>query len=394
MDLRTTAAQLGSLLQLPGNRIVGLPGCSNIFQAHQSKGHFLVDWGQIDGIMRYRSVQQNDTKSNELVYNTSVDPITACGSDPGCHDLWFGHRSGRLAVFQQRQVQKVSFFNHNIRPAVTRSRSSSFRRWIDRKSATLRRKLEGDDDGDESNEANMPIKWNSPIVLIKHKAEITAIAISVEFKIVVSVSMDGSAAIWDLNNLSYVREIPRPVNMLSSKISLVAVSPTLGDIVTVHSRPESRVCLNRSSESSTLVDDESFEVTENYNLDYVNVTMASSRDQLRLHTVNAGYVEHVFMEYPIQSICYTAIKEGCGINCIAVGLDNGIIRLYSSWNLALVREITTNPYDTFGIKSLIYSRNQQLVVLTTSNVIQTWKSEGLPGTSPQILELPIRRSVG
>ncbi|XP_055527786.1 lysosomal-trafficking regulator [Wyeomyia smithii] len=393
-DLRTASTQLGSLVHFSGNRIVGLPGCASIFQAQHSKSHFIVDWGQIDGVIRYRSVQQSDTKSSELVYNTSMDPITACGSDPNCHDLWFGHRSGRIAVFQQRQTQKVSFFNHNIRPSVTRSRSSSFRRWIDRKSATLRRKLEGDDDEDEANEANIPIKWNFPVVLIKHKAEITAIAISVEFKIVVSVSMDGSAAIWDYNNLSYVREIPRPVNVISSKISLVAVSPTLGDIVTVHSRPESRVCLNRSSESSTLVDDESFEVTENYNMDYVNVTMASSRDQLRLHTINASYVEHVFMECPVQSVCYTAIKEGCGINCIAVGLDNGVIRLYSSWNLALVREITTNPYDTFGIKSIIYARNQQLVVLTTSNVIQTWKSEGLPGTSPQILELPIRRSVG
>ncbi|XP_053681926.1 lysosomal-trafficking regulator [Sabethes cyaneus] len=393
-DLRTAATQLATLVQLSGNRIVGLPACTNIYQAQQSKSHYVIDWGQIDGVIHYRSVHQSDVRSHELVYNTSVDPITACGSDPTSHDLWFGHRSGRIAVFQQKLEQKVSFFNPNIRPAVTRSRSSSFRRWIDRKSATLRRKLEGDEDGDESNEANVPIKWNFPIILIKHKAEITGIAISVEFKIVVSISMDGSAAIWDYNNLSYVREIPRPVNMLSSKISLVAISPTLGDIITVHSRSESTVRLNRSSESSTLVDDESFEVTENYNQDYVNVTMASDRDQLRLHTVNAAYVEHVFMECPVQSLCYTAIKEGCGVNCIAVCLDSGTIRLYSSWNLALVREITVNPYDTFGIRSLIYSRNHQLVVLTTGNVIQAWKSEGLPGASPQILELPIRRSVG
>ncbi|XP_058449976.1 lysosomal-trafficking regulator [Malaya genurostris] len=392
VDMRTMMAHMTTMVQLNGNKIVGLSSHSNIFQGQQSKSQFVVNWGQLDDVIRYRSVQQCDAKSNEIVYNSSMDPITACGTDPYCTDIWFGHQSGRIAVFQQQQIRKVSFFNHNIRPAVTRSRSSSFRRWFDRKSATLRRKLEGDDDSDDSSDT-MPIKWNFPVILIKHRAEITGIAISTEFKIVVSVSMDGSAAIWDYNSLSYVREIPRPVNVINSKIHLIAISPTLGDIVTVHSRLESRTGLSRSSESSTLVDDESFEVTENYNLDYVNVSMSSSRDQLRLHTINAKYVEHVFLESPVTALCYTAVKEGCGVNCIAVGLDNGIIRLYSSWNLAMVREITTNPYDVFGLKCIIYSRNQHLVLLTTSNVIQTWKSEGLPGASPQILELPIRRSI-
>ncbi|EAT41394.1 AAEL006935-PA [Aedes aegypti] len=129
-------------------------------------------------------------------------------------------------------------------------------------------------------------------------------------------------------------------------------------------------------------------------MDYVNVAMVSSRDQLRLHTINAKYVEHVFMESPVMAVCYTSVKEGCGVNCIAVGMECGVIRLYSSWNLALVREITTNLGDPFGIISLIYSKNQHLVVLMSSNVIQTWKSEGLPGTSPQISELPVRRSIG
>ncbi|XP_058811878.1 lysosomal-trafficking regulator [Topomyia yanbarensis] len=392
VDMRSMATHITSLAQLNGNKVVGLSYRSNIFQGQQSKSQYVVNWGQIDDVIRYRSIQQSDTKSNELVYNSNMDPITACGSDPNCTDIWFGHQSGRIAVFQQQQVRKVSFFNHNIRPAVTPSRSSSFRRWLDRKSATLRRKLEGDDDSDDTSDT-MPIKWNFPVILIKHRAEITGIAISTEFKIVVSVSMDGSAAIWDYNNLSYVREIPRPVNVINSKINLVAISSTLGDIVTVHSRLESKLGLNRSTESSTLVDDESFEVTENYNLDYVNVSMSSSRDQLRLHTINAKYVEHVFLECPVTALCYTAVKEGCGVNCIAVGLENGVVRLYSSWNLAMVREITTNPYDAFGLKSIIYSRNQHLVILTTSNVIQIWKSEGLPGTSPQILELPIRRSI-
>ncbi|KAL9693408.1 hypothetical protein quinque_012693 [Culex quinquefasciatus] len=395
VDIKTVVGSLATLVQLDGNRIVGIPERTNIFRGPQSRGYYFIDWGKVDNVVRFRSIHESDARSSELVYNTNVDPITACGSDPNCADIWFGHRSGRIAVFQQKQVRKVSFFNHNIQPAVTRTRSSSFRKWIGRKSANWRKRLEGDDDGEET-VGPVPVKWNFPVVLIKHRAEITAIAISTEFKIVVSVSMDGTAAIWDYNTLSYVREIPKPVNVINSKISLVCISPTLGDIVTVHSSQESsrRSVSRPSNETSTLVDDESFEVTENYNLDYVNITMASSRDQLRLHTVNAKYVEHTFMESPVVAVSYSAVKEGCGVNCIAVGLESGVIRLFSSWNLALVREITMNPYDAFGIKSLIFSKHQHLVVLTTSNVIQTWKSEGLPGMSPQIAELPVRRSFG
>lgn len=348
VDIRATLSSLASLNDMDVNKVVGLPSRMNIFRGQHSRGHYLMDWGHLDDVVRFRSVQESDTRSSELVYNTNMDPITACGSDPNCPDIWFGHRSGRIAVFQQRQPRKVSFFNPNIQPTVTRSRSSSFRRWIDRKSATLRKKLEGDDDGEEST-GGVPIKWNFPVILIKHRSEVTAIAISTEFKIVVSVSIDGTAAIWDYNTLSYVREIPKPVNVINSKISLVAISPTLGDIVTIHSSAHAASVSSRSNDMSTLVDDESFEVTENYNMDYVNVAMASSRDQLRLHTINAKYVEHVFMESPVMAICYTSVKEGCGVNCIAVGMESGVIRLYSSWNLALVREITTNLGEPFSI---------------------------------------------
>ncbi|XP_062557057.1 lysosomal-trafficking regulator isoform X2 [Armigeres subalbatus] len=393
VDIRGTVNSPSSLTQIEGNKVVALPLRMNIFRGQHTKAQYLMDWGHLDDVVRFRSVQDSDTRSSELVYNTNMDPITACGSDPNCPDIWFGHQSGRIAVFQQRQAKKMSFFNSNIQPSVTRKRSSSFRKWIDRKSATLRRRLEGDDDGEEGT-GSVPIKWNFPIILIKHRAEITAISISIEFKIVVSVSMDGTAAIWDYNTLSYVREIPKPVNGINSKISLVAISPTMGDIVTIYSSTRASSVSGRSNDTSTLVDDESFEVTENYNMDYVNVAMASSRDQLRLHTINAKYVEHVFMESPVMAVCYSSVKEGCGVNCIAVGMENGVIRLYSSWNLAMVREIASNMGDLFGITSLIYSKNQHLIVLLSSNMIQTWKSEGLPGISPQITELPIRRSIG
>uniref|UniRef100_A0A182Q0B6 Lysosomal-trafficking regulator n=1 Tax=Anopheles farauti TaxID=69004 RepID=A0A182Q0B6_9DIPT len=404
-----------SLITLDGDKVFVMPENMNVFCAaatsHGSviattKKHFTISWGETDDRLRIRALQETAERPRELFYgsnNFTCDPITACGTDPNCTSIFFGHRSGRIAVFQQRsRRRRVSFFNQHMQPSVTmmsRSRSSSFRRWIDRKSANLRRRLEIDPDeqqqqhslyqnADQNQRAlhDDLLEWTYPIQLLKHRAPVGAIRISMEFKIAVSVSIDGYAAIWDVNDLTYVREIPRPVNMLHSMISQVAISPTLGDIVLVHS---SNVGKGRGTQGSwssdTLVEeDDSFEVTENYNVDYVNITMGSNRrDQLRLYTINAQYVEHVFVESPVQAVTYSSIKEGCGVNCIVVALESGIVRFYSSWNLALLREVNIEPN---GVKCALFSKYQHLLLLTKNNTVQTWTAEGLPGPLPCILE--------
>lgn len=361
-----------TLATLDGDKVFVLPEKMNIFcataQGTGSKKHYTISWGEMDDRLRIRLLQDTGSteRPRELFYGSNsvaYDPITACGSDAHCTSIFFGHRSGRIVVFQQRsRRRRGSFFNQNMQPSVammSRSRSSSFRRWIDRKSANLRRRLEMDPDEQQpqpQQEQRLPlddqIDWAYPIQLLKHRAPISAIRISMEYKIAVSVSLDGCAAIWDVNSLMYVREIPKPVNMLHSRISHVAISPTLGDIVLVHSastgsaRPATATTGGQESWSSaTLVEeDDSFEVTENYNADYVNITMDTNRrDQLRLYTINAQYVEHVFVESPIQAITYSTVKEGCGVNCIVVALESGIVRFYSSWNLALLREVNVEP---------------------------------------------------
>ncbi|XP_035891590.1 lysosomal-trafficking regulator [Anopheles stephensi] len=404
-----------SLVTLDGQKVFVLPAKMNVFcaptQGTGAKKHYTISWGEPDDRLRIRVLQESGSgpaeRSRDLFYGSSscaYDPITACGTDPHCTSIFFGHRSGRIVVFQQRsRRRRASFFNQNMQPAVTmmsRSRSSSFRRWIDRKSANLRRRLEMDPDEQQQQQQQQEqrllnnddqMDWTYPIQLLKHRAPISAIRVSMEYKIVVSVSVDGCAAIWDVNSLTYVREIPRPVNMLHSMISQIAISPTLGDIVLVHSansagRQHGQSAGGQQSWSSaTLVEeDDSFEVTENYNADYVNITMATNRrDQLRLYTVNAQYVEHVFVESPIQAITYSSIKEGCGVNCIVVALESGIVRFYSSWNLALLREVNVEPN---GVKCALFSKYQHLLLLTANNTVQMWTAEGLPGVLPSIQE--------
>jgi hypothetical protein len=79
----------------------------------------------------------------------------------------------------------------------------------------------------------------------------------------------------------------------------------------------------------------------------------------------------VFVDDNVTAISYSYAKEGTAVNCVAVGLETGMIKLFSSWNLALVKEINTNCL----ILDLLFSSNQYLVVLTNDHVIQVWKSD-------------------
>jgi hypothetical protein len=44
----------------------------------------------------------------------------------------------------------------------------------------------------------------------------------------------------------------------------------------------------------------------------------------------------------MKSLCFSNATEGLSVNVIAVGLSNGRIRLYSTWDLTILREIAIN----------------------------------------------------
>lgn len=235
------------------------------------------------------------------------------------------------------------------------------------KSVTITHDLEyliGIKSAGDSNDLNN-LKWSYPIVLIKHTDEINDIKISMEFKIVVSISKDGYAAIWDANryyrkffisnffllkvpipcSFEYIRSIEPPCNNFNSEIKLVVISPTLGDIVTIHSI-ENNINDSDDSENDGLDIAESIEVTENNIDDFVRVSMnLNGKSQLRLHTINANYIKHIIMQENVTAVCYTRIKEGSGVNAIVVGLENGLVRFYSSWNLDTIREMVIGRAD-------------------------------------------------
>ena len=63
---------------------------------------------------------------------------------------------------------------------------------------------------------------------------------------------------------------------------------------------------------------------------------------LHLHTINAELVATTSCKETINCLSYSSAPEGLSINIIAGGLSSGTIRMWSSWDLTVVRELNHN----------------------------------------------------
>ncbi|XP_065359183.1 lysosomal-trafficking regulator [Calliphora vicina] len=389
------------------NVVYGLPARSCVMQGAETDTYNVISWGYDDRIVRIQPLNKLHAKPKNLLYNSAFDDITACGCEANSNQLWFGHKSGRISIYKCSSVeanQRTGKSRQSYVKGLKLSYNSAFRK-ITSKAM--------DSDGDltsstiSSNSLNLAeaavhregadLTWSGPTVLIRHTDEITCIALSVDFKIAVTAGKDGIAVIWDLNNWTYVRTIERPAEIHHSPITLLTISPTLGDIVTVHSlaqQPPTPLSQsdnniqekqNYQSTAAPPPADECFEVTEENLDDFVNVSInPNGKSILRLHSVNARYVQHNVHEDRIMAVCYSYIKEGVGVNVIATAVEGGIVRLWSSWNLNFITEIVTGLSN---IRSLTYSTHQHLVVLTEQSHIQVWETKGLCGNSPKFPQI-------
>ncbi|XP_036336992.1 lysosomal-trafficking regulator [Rhagoletis pomonella] len=420
------APTLGNIYKIPGaeylvsfnntNVVYGLPTKSCIMQGAEVDTFNVISWDYEDHIVRIQPLNKLNTKPKNILRSNIIDDITACGADPNSNQLWFGHKSGRISIYKCSTTDmnnRIVKSRQNYIRGLRRSYNSAFRKLTTKSYAE-----EGDtshttpllcstmgttSDGLQRDSADLT--WNGPAILLRHTDEVTSIRLSVEFKIAVSAGRDGIAVIWDLNNWNYIRTIDRPAEIHQSPITVITISPTLGDIVTVHTTPQQLapklmperqtktvngnddVSQHKSDERTTspTVPDECFEVTEESLDDFVNVSInPNGKSILRLHTVNARYVQHIVHEDRILAATYSYIKEGVGVNVIATAVEGGTIRLWSSWNLSFVSEIVTGISN---IKSIVYSTHQHLVALTKDSHIQVWETEGLYGNSPKFPQI-------
>ncbi|XP_011144679.1 lysosomal-trafficking regulator isoform X1 [Harpegnathos saltator] len=194
-------------------------------------------------------------------------------------------------------------------------------------------------------------------VLLAHRSRVMVISLSRAFSIACSGDSSGVMIIWDLNSLTYVRSI---VYDQGYAIHLLCVSETLGDIAVVYQIPE--------AEENGVV---------------------SNQSELRVYTVNARAVGSVLSRRRITAICYSNAPEGVSVNVIATGLDNGIIRLWSSWDLQLVREITHNVKGCGAIIAVAWALDQHhLYAATEDSTILIWEgSKRLSSGTPKFVNL-------
>ncbi|NXX39556.1 LYST regulator, partial [Tricholaema leucomelas] len=143
------------------------------------------------------------------------------------------------------------------------------------------------------------IEMESQVHLYGHTAEITSLFVCKPYSIMISVSKDGTCIIWDLNRLCYVQSLAGH----KSPVTAVSASETTGDIATV-------------------------------------CDSVGGGSDLRLWTVNGDLVGHVHCRESVCSVAFSNQPEGVSVNVIAGGLENGVVRLWSTWDLKPVREIT------------------------------------------------------
>ncbi|KAI7805145.1 lysosomal-trafficking regulator isoform X2 [Triplophysa rosa] len=153
----------------------------------------------------------------------------------------------------------------------------------------------------------------SQVHLYGHTAEVTGLFVCQPYSILISVSRDGTCILWDLNRLCYVQSLTGH----KSPVNAVSASETTGDIATV-------------------------------------CDSVGGGSDLRLWTINGDLIGHVHCREIICSVAFSNQPEGVSVNVIAGGLENGVVRLWSTWDLKPVREITF-PKSNRPIISLTFS---------------------------------------
>ncbi|OTF73990.1 BEACH domain containing protein, partial [Euroglyphus maynei] len=143
-----------------------------------------------------------------------------------------------------------------------------------------------------------------PSLFIGHESAITSITINRNFNVALSTDSNGRCIVWDMNKQQYLRTILDTNHNVT--VAMSTISNTLGDMAVVT---------------------------------YGKKELTS---QLYVFTLNGQPVADIHTnrsEPHITSICYSSCPEGISVNVIATGLSDGSIKLWSSWDLTLIRTI-------------------------------------------------------
>jgi len=179
-------------------------------------------------------------------------------------------------------------------------------------------------------------KLSHPTHLHGHTAQVTSIVLCPEFGVAVTASEDGSLASWDLHSLQLLHHaflLPSHSGHLPLR---VAISAKSGDVA------------------------------------------VSRGDIITLFTINLYKVVECSTGEKVTAIALSNQEEGVSTNCVVVGLQSGMVKLYSSLDLMHLRDISGMPNSP--ITALAYSEDSQnLAIATQDGVVTIMEKSGNRG---------------
>lgn len=90
-----------TLISLPDTNVLyGVPKGCNVMQGCDADTMNLILWNESDGVVRIKPFCHDTFVPQPLIQDCAIDQISACGTDPQTNQLWFGHKSGRITVYE------------------------------------------------------------------------------------------------------------------------------------------------------------------------------------------------------------------------------------------------------------------------------------------------------
>ena len=102
-------------------------------------------------------------------------------------------------------------------------------------------------------------------------------------------------------------------------VSVIATSPTLGDIATVSASA-------KKHNSKNLLQLDLLRTSHTCNPPPLLIPGSAGACNLQVWTINGSCVKKILVEEEIQSLAYSAAPEGVYVNILAGGLANGNIK--------------------------------------------------------------------
>ncbi|XP_045768851.1 lysosomal-trafficking regulator isoform X1 [Maniola jurtina] len=217
-----------------------------------------------------------------------------------------------------------------------------------------------------------------------HRAPIADVVLCPRASLLVTASVDGLIVLWDLNELTYIRTLP---NRDMLRVRCVAVSETLSDVASVHDPVAAGAGAGSpSAASNTISNANEDQQSEDY--EYERDASYKYKSLVRVHTVNAKFVGSVKVAELVTCVCYSNAAEGVSVNCVALGLATGAVRLYSSWDLRPLGYVPP-PSQPQPLLSITYSSDSQLLFACYADgAVLAWESVDAGARAAPVRILP------